>query len=120
MQTFFFFYPSIYRLHKPRTAPIDPSMHTHPELRADGGLASGGSHLHGLFSVPAAHALKEVVDEVEPDDTQFVFPDAECVTGKEGRSDSRQKVFVYLLSLRMNKMSSLKVSLFFSRMPRAS
>ena len=37
-----------------------------PELGADSGLASGCSHLQGLLVVPAAHLLKQVVDEVQP------------------------------------------------------
>ena len=43
---------------------------SHPELRADGGLASGRAHLQRLVSVSAADALEEVVDEVEPADTR--------------------------------------------------
>lgn len=60
---------------------FDCVLCAHPKLRADGGLASGCSHL--LLVVPAAHLLKKVVDEVQPSGKIvmfcFVFQDFCCV-----------------------------------------
>lgn len=91
-------------------------LRSHPELRADGGLASGRAHLEGLISISAANALEEVVDEVKPAESA----DGGMSHRRALRAKRKRACRAHLLSLRMNKMSSLKVSLFFSRIPRTS
>lgn len=96
-------------------------LRTHPELRADGGLTSSSAHLQGLVSASATNMLKQVIDEIKP--ARGCGTEQVSVTVHvpvRVFSTELGILHLHLLSLRINRMSSLKVSRFFSRIPQTS